>query len=90
MDQLLHLLLKVSLRINFSHFLKDITTKVAIIQSNYKTFPEVKGGLISFIEHEEKLKLQRLNGDNPKEAPDPKWKKYESSKALKTSKFSSF
>lgn len=57
---------------------KDITSKVAIIKRNYTIFPEVKGGLISFVEHEEKLKLQRLNGENPKEAPDAKYKNYES------------
>jgi len=63
----------------------DITSKVAIIKRNYKTFPDVKGGLISFTKHEGELKLQRCNGENnKKEAPDYKlWKDYEASNLSK-------
>jgi hypothetical protein len=39
----------------------------------------VKGGLITFIEYEAGAKIQRLNGENPKEAPSEKYKYYSSS-----------
>jgi len=58
---------------------QDITSKVAIIKRNYKTYPNVSGGLISFTKHEAGLKVQRCNGDNnKKEAPGPEFKDYES------------
>jgi len=38
----------------------------------------VKGEIISMTKYEISLGLQRLNGENPKEAPEPKYKKYES------------
>jgi len=57
---------------------QDITSKVAIIKRNRKIFPDVQGGIISFIEFEATKKLQRLNGENAKkESPGPEWNKYE-------------
>jgi len=57
---------------------KDITDKVANIRKNLAMFPGFQGGLISFMENEEKLKIQMLTGDNPKLAPEPKYKNYDS------------
>jgi len=57
----------------------DITSKVALIKRNYEHTPEIKGGIMDFIKYEGDMKIQRLNGENPKEAPDPKYARYESS-----------
>jgi len=37
---------------------------------------------MDFIKYEGEKKIQRLNGDNPKEAPEPKYAHYESSKIV--------
>jgi len=58
---------------------KDITTKVATIRKNYAMFPDVEGGLISFIEHEGALGIQLVNTENPTvPIPHPKFKGYDS------------
>jgi len=55
----------------------DITSKVTIIRRNAKYWTDLKGGIVSMIRHETALRINVLNGENPKEAPDPKYKNYE-------------
>jgi len=57
---------------------KDIIDRVATIRSNYKRFPEVKGGLISFIEFEKKLNIHLYSTENPRPVHDRIYKNYES------------
>jgi len=56
----------------------DITSKVGIVRRNARGWPDLKGGIITMIRHETALRIHPLNGENPKEAPDPKYAKYES------------
>lgn len=57
----------------------DITSKVGIINRNYSSMPQVQGGILDFIKFEQSEKIDVLNGDNPKQAPNPKYANYESS-----------
>lgn len=56
----------------------DITSKVGIIRRNCKSWSDLKGGIITMVRHEMALKINHLNGENPKEAPDKKYAGYES------------
>jgi len=62
--------------INFAF--KDVITRVASIRSNFARFPQVKGGLITFIEHEFKQGIQLYSVENPRKVHDPSFKNYES------------
>jgi len=59
----------------------DITSKVGIVKRNFNNHPE--GGttsIMDFINWEADKKIQVLNGENGKLAPEPVWVGYESSK----------
>ena len=68
-----------SLSIAFS----DITEKVAILRSHVKTYGSKISGIMSLIELENGLNLQKLNGENNKDfTKNKEYFKYSSGKAL--------
>jgi len=57
---------------------KDITSKVGIVKRNFDNHKDAPRNIMGFINWEADKKIQILNGENGKLAPEPVWMGYES------------